>query len=301
MKFTLIFLTVITIILQSSCDRVENPVVVRDTSLDWTLYPDADTSTYPWPTWTQNTNTAQRVLLEDFTGHTCTNCPAAAVVAKNIEDANGGNVIVMSVHASVGGGFQQPSLPNYPLDHRTDAGNAYAIAMNMTLNPSGTINRAITNGEYSAFSSDWSNLVNTQLAKTPDFNIQCAFNYYPQTSGLFLHLETEVLNDVQGTFDIVSLLVRDTLIADQEFPQGLHEEEYDHHSVLTDNISDIWGTPIIDGQSTSGTKLYNNYTYVVPSSDTDSSYKINNLSVITFISDRDTYEVKQVIKTPLFE
>lgn len=297
MKNIFIFSLIFGTILNSSCDRIENPVVINNTTLDWSLYPDADTTNYPWPVWTQNTNTNQFVLIEDYTGHTCTNCPAAAVEAKSIEDANGGKVIVMSVHASVSGGFQEPSLPELPIDHRTVDGDAYAVAMNIVFNPAGTINRTIENSNYYAFASDWNTRTNAELTKSPDFNIQVAFNYFSQTNGLFLHTETEVLSDVVGDYNLISFLVRDTLIAPQE-GIGVFYEEYDHHSVLTDNINGTWGTPIITGGTSAGTKIYNNYTYSVPT--TDSSFAISNLSVITVVTDRSTLEVKQVTKTSLF-
>ena len=301
MKNLIAIFSVLIIIISSSCDRVENPVIIRDTSLDWTLYPDSDTSTYPWPIWTQNSNSSQYVLLEDYTGHTCTNCPAAAAEAKNIENANGGKVIVMSVHASTTGGFQVPNPPELPTDHRTSAGNEYATAMNIAFNPAGAINRTLSGGDYYVFSSDWSTRTNTELSKTPDFNLQVAYNYYSQTKGLFLHTETEVLNDVSGNFSITSFLVRDTLVAPQETTGGVLIEDYDHHNVLTDNINGTWGTPIISGGATAGTKLYNNFTYKMKDAVADSSFNINNISIITIVADRDNFEIKQVIKTALSE
>ncbi len=299
MKNILILTLFSAIILNSSCDRIENPVVINNSTLDWSLYPDTDTTNYPWPVWTQNTNTSQFVLLEDYTGHTCTNCPAAAAEAKNIEDANGGKVIVMSVHASTSGGFQAPNLPELPLDHRTSAGDAYATDMNIFFNPAGTVNRTMENGDYFVYSFDWNTRVNAELSKTPDFNLQAAFNYFPETNGLFLHTETEILSDVSENYNLISFLVRDTMIAPQETVGGTLLDDYHHHNVLTDNIDGTWGTPIITGGSTAGTKIYNNFTYKVPT--LDSTYNINNLSIITVVTNRDSYEIKQVLKTPLAE
>jgi hypothetical protein len=297
MKNIIILSLLVITIFNSSCDRIENPVIINNTTLDWSLFPDPDTTNYPWPVWVQNTNTSQLVLIEDYTGHTCTNCPAAAVEAKNIEDANGGKVIVMSVHASTTGGFQTPKLPELPLDHRTEAGDIYATEMNISFNPAGMVNRTKSGNDYFVFSSDWNTRTNTELAKMPEFNLQVAFNYFSETNGLFLHTETEVLSDVTEDYSLISFLVRDTMIAPQEDLGGVFIEEYDHHSVLTDNINGTWGTPIISGGSSTGTKIYNNYTYLVPS--IDSSYNINNLSIITVITNRNTFEIKQVIKTAL--
>jgi thiol-disulfide isomerase/thioredoxin len=42
----------------------------------------------------------RRVLLEDFTGHTCNNCPAAAVIAEGLQTFYGEDqLILVGVHA----------------------------------------------------------------------------------------------------------------------------------------------------------------------------------------------------------
>jgi len=282
-----------------SCDRVENPVVINDTSLDWSLYPDADTSTYPWPTWTANANTTQNVLLEDFTGHTCTNCPAAATTAKGIEDANGGKVIVMSVHASTTSGFQIPEPPELPIDHRTEAGNEYAQAMGISFNPAGTVNRNIYGGDYYTFDSDWNNLVNAELLTTPEINLQCQYNHFPATNGLFIHTEVEALANSTDNLGLLVFLIRKHVDAAQKLQGGIVEEEYEHHNVLTDNINGTWGNLIFEGGMTSGSKEYYDFTYALPDPATDTTFNVDNLGLVTIAFDRDTYEIKQAIKTDL--
>ena len=108
-----------------SCDRIEQPIPVKVGGLDWDLFPGGDSADYSWPTWTQNTNTFQNVLLEDFTGHTCTNCPPAATIAKNLEDANPGRVFIASIHASIGNSFQAVEPPEFTNDFTTESGNTY--------------------------------------------------------------------------------------------------------------------------------------------------------------------------------
>lgn len=293
------YISVFTVLISSSCDRIENPVVDNSTELDWSLYPNSDTTTYPWPAWTPNTNSTRHVLLEDYTGHTCTNCPSAAVIAKGIEDGNGGNVIVMAVHASTTGGFQEPELPEFPLDFRTEAGDEYANVMDIVGNPLGMVNRKNYSGTYYLFSSDWQNETNTELAKSPDFNIQAAYNYYASTNGLFFHTEVELLNDVNGNFNLINFIVRDTVVAPQKDQGGVVHDEYDHHSMLSGNMNGIWGSSIISGAGSSGAKFHNNFSYKLPDPNIDTTYKVNNISVISVICNRDNYEILQVIKTSL--
>jgi hypothetical protein len=280
------------------CDRIENPIPRKYGTLNWELFPGGDSANYDWPVWSPNTNTLQNVLLEDYTGHTCTNCPSAATEAANIEAAHPGRVVVVAVHASTTNGFQVPSLPSYPTDFRTTEGNAYATAMNISFNPAGTVNRMSSGGNYFQFFSDWNNSVQSELAKTPKFNLQLKHNYFASTRGLFIHTESEVLNSVSGDYNLIIMLCRKKVIAPQA-GQGLTYYEYEHHNVFSGCINGTWGTNIVEGSSETGSKLYHHYSIQLPDSSSDTTYNASNLRLMTFICNRDTYEVMQVIQTDI--
>ena len=103
-----------------SCDRITNPYPpLVNLELDTTLYPGnwSDYLANEWPTFTANTNTDRNVLIEDFTGHKCIFCPAAADLAHQLQEANPGRVHVASIHAGVDGiGDFQSVDAEYTLD-----------------------------------------------------------------------------------------------------------------------------------------------------------------------------------------
>ncbi|MEO9258461.1 MAG: hypothetical protein ABI207_08765, partial [Crocinitomicaceae bacterium] len=87
-----------------ACDKIKNPYkpvsagstpgtsANDSTNLDSTLYP-GNWHVYlttQWPSFTADTNTRRNVLIEDFTGHKCPNCPIAATIAEQIETDNPG-------------------------------------------------------------------------------------------------------------------------------------------------------------------------------------------------------------------
>ena len=82
-----------------SCDKIE-----KDNFTD----PNA---TFPW--------LGKKVLVEDFTGYKCTNCPAAATELHNIEEFYPDKVIGIAIHA---GSFAKPGGV-FVTDFRTDEGN----------------------------------------------------------------------------------------------------------------------------------------------------------------------------------
>jgi hypothetical protein len=286
----------------ASCDYVENPIP-EQSAMDWSLYPeDTAVNPYPWPAWTSNTNTQQNILLEDYTGHTCTNCPAAAVIAKQLEDANNGRVIVSSIHASTDGAFQSVLPPEFITDFQTTAGTAYANEMPSFIgNPMGTINRKSGGvlGSTWFFSSSWVNEVNNSLTSSSlKVNLQLQYNYYSQTNGLFIHTETEFMSNQTGDYNLIIYLIRDDVIAPQEMNTGNTEHHYHHHAVLSDNINGTWGT-FIKTDALAGDKFYNDFTYQLIDPSLDSTFSADNLSLITYVCERNSYEVLQVIKTEL--
>jgi hypothetical protein len=269
--------------------------------LNWVLFPNGNSENYPWPTWTANSNSVKNILIEDFTGHTCVGCPAASTEASNIESANPGRVIVASIHASTTSAFQEPGPSPFTADFRTDAGNEYATTFGCDLNPLGMTNRTL--GTYPStdpmlqLHTSWGTSTTALLATALDVNMQVQYNYYPSTNGLFVHTETDFINAKSGTYNMVIYLVRDTVISPQKLPGGIEEEDYYHHNVLSTNINGTWGEELFNGSAAAGDKFYNDYSFEVPSSDT--TYDIDNLSIVTYVFNRDTYEILQVIKTAL--
>ncbi|HLW38990.1 MAG TPA: hypothetical protein VKX31_01270, partial [Brumimicrobium sp.] len=157
-----IFILFWAVLLLTSCDKVDNPykkspVINLDTSLypgDWNDYMENE-----YPVFSNNENTHVNVLIEDYTGHKCNNCPPAAILAESIANNNPGRVFVASMHVGPGETFSFQSVnvggSKFYTDHTNDDGRAYGKefenGFNFWGNPQGTINRKTVNGELFAF------------------------------------------------------------------------------------------------------------------------------------------------------
>jgi hypothetical protein len=122
MKKYLAILSSILIII--SCDVEEGPFIT-----DYNSYINPD----------------KKVLIEDFTGHLCPNCPNAARELDAIHDIYGDQIIGMAVHVSTT--FARPyssnQAPNFQYDFRTQWGDnwdAFYETSSIGL-PAGMINR----------------------------------------------------------------------------------------------------------------------------------------------------------------
>lgn len=281
-----------------SCDKVEFPNIPIS-GVDTTLYP-GSFSEYTIPSFSENTNSFRNVLIEDFTGHRCPACPAAAVIAKGLEEANPGRVFVASIHAGPSNNgiteFQKTSA-SYPTDFTTPEGTTMAstffqLGIGFVGNPRGGINR-ISNesGEFMFSQSFWVDKTNDALTTPVKVNLQAKSNYYPETNGVFLHVETDFETTMTGDYNIVVYAIENLRIAPQIV--GADEvEDYHHENIHRGNIfGETWGRSVASGEISAGTKVVTNFSYAVPEDLTNET-----MHFLIYVYDKETYEIMQVIE-----
>ncbi len=287
----------------SSCDKVENPFPKNiATVLDYSLYPGGDSIAYTateWPMFSTNPNLSRNVLIEDFTGHLCNNCPPAADTAENLHSDYPNNVFVASIHASPTGdllGFQATN-PEYPIDWTNEAGVAIGEHLGSIPgtdffgNPYGSISRVF--GDWNP--SGWRALTQTVLASPLEANIQAVLNYYPSTRGVFLHSEVELINtSLPDSLYTVAYLIEDSIVGKQKMPDNTTNYDYVQREVMRGTISSDWkGRELTDAELDNG-KYYFNYSYQLPA-----QYEASNVHLLIYVRDAVTEEIYQVIKKKL--
>lgn len=306
-------LSIIVAFLLSSCDKVENPYPPQFVDIDTTLLYGMTFEEYKNTLWTDfstNTNTNVNVMIEDFTGHKCTNCPYAAVEAIAIEEANEDRVFVASIHAGPDGTTPFQGTSGTLFAHNFTNPNGLLISTEITDggfigNPSGTVNRKVFGGQVFQNYTSWSGYTSTILsANDLKVNLQAITNYFPETRGVFLHTEIDVLETITADLYQVVYLIEDSLIAPQvtpaswSFPSNI-DEEYVHrdiHRACIDGFA--MGRQLTeankvdkDGDPVSGNKYYLNYSYKLPD-----QYNPDNMHLLIYLYNKETNEVLQVIR-----
>ena len=99
-KLTVFFIAICTGILFLQCDKIEEPF----------KEPSGQKVSADTPYFEVRTDFIQKYLLEDFTGHTCLNCPKAHTIMKDMQDAMKDTLICMAVHC---GNFAEPGDAPY--------------------------------------------------------------------------------------------------------------------------------------------------------------------------------------------
>ncbi len=228
----------------------------------------------------------KHVLIEDFTGQRCVNCPNAAEKIKELQELYGEeNIIAVGIY---GGdfGYTPVAQGHTPLSLTTEEGNSYYTTWGVKAQPSGMIDRyggkPLTNLTY------WTAFVNGLINQEPTVMITPSTSYNESSKTLKVHVEVSSLKTLNGA-KLQVWLVEDNIKDMQYMPDGSINNDYIHEHVFRASINNKDGEAIdvVNEQSVS-----KEYTIQL-----DSKWKSENMSVITFVFTADG--VQQTEKTPV--
>ncbi|MDZ7848813.1 MAG: Omp28 family outer membrane lipoprotein [Owenweeksia sp.] len=189
--------------------------------------------------------TQQNVLIEEFTGITCNNCPNAVGEIKDLQSQYPERVFSIGIHAS---NFAVPNPPKYPDDFRTESGTEIYNYANPVGVPSGMVNRRdYGQSDFAKLYFSWSGEVDDILQRG-----QASIGILPEvvTSGdtVCLTARFKALEDLTGK-DLrwCAFLTENGIIAPQKMPDNSQNKNYEHIHVLRATLNGTFGSPLAAG------------------------------------------------------
>jgi len=266
-NFTLIALLLVGM---SACDIVDEPVCLD----------------------CQAAESQNKVLLEDFTGHRCGNCPRAHEQLETLEDTYGDNLIVLGVHA---GGFANLLAPaGYTADYKTPMGNdleAYYDADNEGL-PVGMVNRRTwPDGKVLQKFASWGSQISTILNETPKVSVDIEAEYDGPSQTLEVEVDLIYFEAAGANQQLVVVVTEDSIYSkqtDYDHPDG-YIPQYHHKHMLRGSITTgTWGESVKAGAIAAGEGFSTDYQIPWPA-----EWDINNCHIVAYVLDNDTKEIWQ--------
>lgn len=208
----------------------------------------------------------QKVLLEEFTGMNCGNCPRGHKKAHDLLLAQPHNVFVIANHS----GHYSNAASDQP-NYQTEDGSAINQVFNITSYPCGTINRALKNENIQILSTfSWieeSRKVSKVDAKV---NLWMESTLDMQSRILTVKIEGYVRDGIEQDSLLVNVaLTQNNIVGPQA--GGGKGSNYVHQHMLRDMITPTWGD--VFKNLTPGSFFSKTYTYDVP-------LKINAIDVV---------------------
>ena len=218
------------------------------------------------------------VLLEDFTGQRCVNCPTGTEVIEQLQQTYGDSVfIAVGIHGGLWGFAGNASA----IGLATPMGDEYYNHWHLEYQPVGLVNR---HGAVNY--TDWAKVVKEELAKPAPLTMEMTV---VQENGNIQIVLDEYGTDGATTGKLQVWIVEDQITAMQLMPDGKANANYVHNHVLRAAVNGLWGDDFTIDEGECKTQ--------VMSQAVEEGWKPEHLSVVAFVY--NDQGVQQAVKGKL--
>jgi len=235
------------------------------------------------------------VLVEEFTGVTCSNCPAGHKILAAIDSAHPDNVAIVGIQ--IIGNPQTEPLDNPSvtpvktnIDNRTTIGTDLASTIYKQVSgiPSGGVDRVPVSGVLLLGRNDWPGAVNTRLGTPTKANISLTKTYVDSIRKVTLKVHVAYTSPVSVRQSLTVALIENNVIDAQEFSptdSPKYVQNYVHKHVLRDIITPAAGSSMLSKLSSipAGEVYERTFEYTLPSTVLVPA----NCAFVVFVSNND--------------
>lgn len=250
-------------------------------------------------------STKRVAIIEEWTGHTCIACPAAARDIEQLDSVYGESFIAISIHDDY---FAEPCPVPHPTppcgtgspgafgeDFRCPTGASYSAAHTIGPQspPQGMVNRlGMPNNEVKNRGT-WPGLVDSIVQTNAIASIHIDHTYNSSTRAITATVRGTWLMTYTGNMNVAIMLTESGMIGWQTDGPTACDSVFEFNHVLRECINtpgSITGSPLFAGTTGIGTT----YSYSLPSAYTlPANFNAANCHLIAIIYDTVTGEVMQ--------
>lgn len=275
-----IILFIIGLVSLSSCDKINPPYLEA---------PNVDTS-----------NISTRVLLEEYTGFRCGNCPEATEIADELAKNYAGKVILLSIHA---GGYAKPTSA-HPYDFRTPIGEDLDAFFGMSIagNPCAMINRiGFPSKTHILREAQFETSILNALGKDNGIDLDIETSFIELTNQINVKAKIKYYKPGSASHYLCVFVAEDSVVQYQRDDRLIPPDNnnYVHNNVLRAGITSTWGVELSQSNIPIGAAFTKEFNYSIPQG---KEWRPSKLKIIAFIHDNgNTFEILQVAERKLFE
>ena len=193
------------------------------------------------------TTAKRKVLVEEFTGQACPNCPAAAEELTRLQAQYGADtLVVVAIH----GGMLALMPANNPEGLGTPLGNSYAEHWGYA----NSAPNALVDRQRAGLQKDvWATKISAAFEVESPLNLKLATTYNAANRELQVSTMVQTLaKNIDGKLQL--WLVEDGIVALQKLPGNVVKRDYVHNHVFRAALNGDWGEPI--GLPANGEKTF---------------------------------------------
>lgn len=273
---TVVCALVVACCLLAGCDKIEGDYYEIVTQEDVTVtFPDINPATV-----------YRKMLVEEFTGHRCTNCPQGHQILENLHQQYGDTLVTVGIHY---GALAKPSGSLFSYDFRTEAGDEIGDAYVIDAIPAAIMNRNDKTGGW--MRDQWANVIRDIDRSQVPAAVQLINEYNPDNMTLKANVKVTLLQNYTNPLRIVIFLLEDGIVKPQK--DGSQDiEDYVHNHVLRAALTDPFGFSLANNKLDWSSRDTETYAVSIKMADTD--WTPENCSVVAFLYDPINNDVLQV-------
>lgn len=232
--------------------------------------------------------TFRKILIYEFTGYQCFNCPEGALEIDNLSSKMGDTLVPISIHS---GFYAKPNPPKYVTDFTSDAGDEYEGLFVPIGYPTGVVGMKKFDDAYQHGRSSWETLIRSEINDAPEDipTIKLNSYYSAETNGLFAKADVKFPVATTVNHSLIFLIVEDHIV-DVQLNGSELQTDYDHRHVLRGAIEKALGTKVNSVDALVDEMITVNSDYIT----LDDSWDLNNCILVGALIDSKTLEVVQV-------
>ncbi|MCM1319462.1 MAG: Omp28 family outer membrane lipoprotein [Muribaculaceae bacterium] len=190
------------------------------------------------------------VLVEEFTGSRCPNCPDGAATIASIHEhpVYGARVIPVSLYPTQLSSLTRPFSSEQDL-RTAEARDIFAVYNTRNALPAAMFNRRTFNDAVLQVTyTQWGGFVSSIFDEGgyPPVNIDLSCNYNKDTRELTINYHTQFVDEIQEEILFQVYVVENGVVTQQSSTAGIIEK-YTNNHVLRKAVNGTWGTSYSDG------------------------------------------------------
>lgn len=224
------------------------------------------------------------VVVEDFSGVACNNCPKGNQVVADLIEEHDGRVIGMTLHA---GNFALPRPENVDT-FLTPETTELSTFLNVLGYPSAAIDRIQYPNEFSISvpqTNAWAGYTEERMEIAPPVNVEIISEYDKDIKRFTATIKATYTQDMpdESAHNISIFLLESGIIDLQDtndtdaFPSG-KIENYEHNHVVRDMMTPASGTLLTSGPFVAGLTVEKKYTMLLKE-----KWNSENMNIVAFV------------------
>jgi len=231
--------------------------------------------------------TDKKILVEEFTGVRCVNCPAGSAEIENLLDIHGEQLIAVSIHA----GFFSAPYANSKEDYTIPEGTALEGFLDSPLGyPTAVIDRKLfeNQDDRQLSQSAWAGLIQEEKGQLSPLVLDLSLNFDEASRELTATTKIQPAETLTGDYRYSVMVIESGIKDVQLTPEG-EIDDYEHKHVLRDMMTPFDGEAI-DENFTVGVVIEKEHQMTVPD-----GWNSAKMSVIVLVHQTgDSKEIVQV-------